>query len=151
MTLMGVHWGKGGYGGKPLRKGGFGGKPWFSSESFTGLRAAEWQPEPEASAALTLRLHLIAQPVDGGLRAALAVRDAERAQRHFDHAERAEDHRRIDVAHVRDTEGLAGEIADAVPQRHAAVLVTVGAEPLRVVAVHQHGRNGVAALTGLGN
>src|SRR4029079_13388435 len=27
-------------------KGGFGGKPWFSSESFTGLRAAEWQPEP---------------------------------------------------------------------------------------------------------
>jgi inosine/xanthosine triphosphate pyrophosphatase family protein len=34
------------------RKGGFGGKPWFSSESFTGLRAAEWQPEPKASAAL---------------------------------------------------------------------------------------------------
>ena len=29
----------------------FGGKPWFSSESFTGLRAAEWQPEPKASAA----------------------------------------------------------------------------------------------------
>jgi 2-iminobutanoate/2-iminopropanoate deaminase len=28
------------------RKGGFGGKPWFSSEPFTGLRAAEWQPEP---------------------------------------------------------------------------------------------------------
>src|SRR6188768_3783706 len=33
------------------RKGGFGGKPWFSSESFTGLRAAEWQPEPKASGA----------------------------------------------------------------------------------------------------
>jgi hypothetical protein len=34
----------GGTEGKLLRKGGFGGKPWFSSESFTGLRAAEWQP-----------------------------------------------------------------------------------------------------------
>jgi hypothetical protein len=44
-----MSWGKGGYGGKP-RKGGFGGKPRFSSESFTGLRAAEWQPEPKASA-----------------------------------------------------------------------------------------------------
>ena len=35
-----------------MEERGFGGKPWFSSESFTGLRAAEWQPEPKASAAL---------------------------------------------------------------------------------------------------
>jgi hypothetical protein len=41
--IRGVDWGKGTEG-KLLRKGGFGGKPSFSSESFTGLRAAEWQP-----------------------------------------------------------------------------------------------------------
>ena len=34
----------------------------------------------------------------------LAVRDTERVQAHLDHAERAEDHRRVDMAHMGDAE-----------------------------------------------
>jgi hypothetical protein len=57
---------------------------------------------------LCLCLDLLAEPVDRGLRAALAVRDVQRGQGHFDDAEGAEDHWRIDVPHMSDAEGLAG-------------------------------------------
>src|SRR5512146_3505609 len=60
--------------------------------------------------------HLRPEPVHGGLDAAVAVRDAERLERHLDDAQRAEDHRRVDMAHMRDAERLAGEVADAVAE-----------------------------------
>ena len=50
-------------------------------------------------------------------------------------AQRAQDHRRVDVAHVGDAERLAGELADALAQHHAAFLVAVGAQRLGIVAV----------------
>src|SRR5215471_13326283 len=77
--------------------------------------------------ARSLRLDLCTQPVDGGLHAALAVRHAECCERHLDHAQGAEDHRRIDMAHMSDAERLARKLADAVAQHHAALLVAVSA------------------------
>src|ERR1700678_680400 len=70
-----------------------------------------------------LRLYLLRQPVDRSLGAAPAVRDAESAEAHFDHAQGAEDHRRVDMTHVGDADGFAGELTDPVPEHHAAFLV----------------------------
>src|SRR5215472_2694894 len=68
---------------------------------------------PGRVSAVDLRLHLLAEPVDRRLCTTAAVRDAQRRQRHLDHAERAKDHRRIDMPHMGNAEGLAGEFADA--------------------------------------
>ena len=59
----------------------------------------------------------------------------ERIEADLDHAKRAEDHRRVDVAHMGDAERLAGEIADADAQDHAAVLLAVALQRLGIVAV----------------
>jgi hypothetical protein len=59
-------------------------------------------------------LHLLAQPVDRRLGAALAVRDAKSIEPDLDHAKRAEHHRRVDMAHMSDANSLAGELADAL-------------------------------------
>ena len=53
------------------------------------------------------RLHTFTQPLDRRLGAALAVGNAERIEADFDDAEGAQDHRRIDVAHMGDAERLA--------------------------------------------
>jgi hypothetical protein len=58
------------------------------------------------------RAHAFAEPVDRGFGAAFAVGNIERVEADFDDAEGTEDHRRIDVAHVGDAEGLALQLAD---------------------------------------
>jgi hypothetical protein len=60
------------------------------------------------------------QPIDRRLDAALAVRDAERLERHLDDAEDAEERRRVDVAHMGDAERLAMQRSDADPENDAA-------------------------------
>ncbi len=51
--------------------------------------------------------HGLRQELHRRLRAAPAVRHVQRRERHLHNAERAEDHRRVDVAHVRDPKRLA--------------------------------------------
>src|SRR6185437_7927713 len=63
------------------------------------------------------------EPVDRGLGATLTMWDIERAEADLDHAERAQDHRRVDVAHMGDPERLALQLADADAKHHAAVLL----------------------------
>src|SRR3984957_13394642 len=111
------------------------------------------RPGEEAEAAETIPmdtasgLHLLAQPVDRRLGAALAVRDAQRLEPDFDHAQRAQYHRRVDMAHMGDANGLAGELADALAENDAAFLVAEGAQRLRIMAaVHQHRGDGVGTL-----
>src|SRR5437588_4063781 len=79
----------------------------------------------QCATATCSRAHALAEPFDRGLRAALAVRDAERAEPDFDDAERAEHHRGIDVAHVGDAERLAGQVADADAEHDAALFVAI--------------------------
>src|ERR1700691_1465847 len=78
---------------------------------------------------------VFAEPLDRGLEAALAVRDIERVEADFDDAERAQDHRRVDVAHMGDEERLACEFADPDAQHHAAFLLAIALQRHRIVAV----------------
>ena len=113
----------------------------------------EWLHEsspPGTSWRLQAR-HTFAEPLDRGLGAALAVRDIERIEADFDDAERAQDHRRVDVAHMGDPERLAGEFADPDAEHHAAFLLAVALQRSRIVAVHHHRRDRVGALAGLGD
>src|SRR5262249_30937522 len=90
-----------------------------------------------------------AEPFDRGLRAALAVRYSQRFERDFDGAERAQDHRRIDVPHMRDAKRLARELAEADAEHDTAFLVAVVDQPARIgPAVHDDGRYGIRALLG---
>src|SRR5882757_3407720 len=92
-------------------------------------------------------LHLFSQPVDRRLGAALAVRDAKSIEADLDHAQGAEHHRRVDMAHMGDADRLAGELADALAEDNAAFLVAVSAQRLRIVAaVHQHRGDRVGTL-----
>src|SRR5260370_23702207 len=74
--------------------------------------------------------HLFSQPVDRRLGAALAVRDTESVEADLDHAQGAEHHRRVDMAHMGDADGLARELANALTEDNAAFLVAVGAQRL---------------------
>src|SRR6516165_6420632 len=64
--------------------------------------------------------HTFSEIIDGRLDAASAVRDAERVEADFDDAQRAEDHRRVDVAHMGDPGRLACEFADPDAEHDAA-------------------------------
>src|ERR1700743_3362982 len=64
-----------------------------------------------------------AEPLTRGIDAAPAVRDLQRGERNLDDAERAEDHRRVDMAHMGYAERLAGEIADPGPHHQAAMVL----------------------------
>src|SRR4029453_13033291 len=87
------------------------------------------------------------EPFDRGLRAALAVRYPQRPERDFDGAERAQDHRGIDVPHMRDAKRLARQLAEADAEHDTALLVAVVDQPARIgPAVHDNGRHGVGAL-----
>ena len=85
--------------------------------------AGEAQAAGPYAADSALGLHLLAQPVDRRLGAALAVRDAKSLEPDLDHAQRAQHHRRVDMAHVGDANSLAGEFADALAEDDAAFLV----------------------------
>jgi hypothetical protein len=60
----------------------------------------------------TRRAKMLAERKDCRLRAAFAMGYAQRFERHLRGADCAENHRRVGVTHMRDPEGLAGEIAD---------------------------------------
>ena len=53
------------------------------------------------------------------------MRNAQRVEADLDDAEGAEHHWRVDVAHMRDPERLAGQRADAGAQHHAAFRFTI--------------------------
>src|SRR5437016_4629344 len=100
----------------------------------------------------TVRRHALCEELDRCLRAAAAMRNAERAKPHLDHAERAEDHRRIDVPHVRDAEALAFALPERAAKRDAAFLAAIVDERLCALAVSRdHRRDGIAALLRLGD
>src|SRR6185369_11772592 len=74
--------------------------------AFAGTTA--WGPADSR----VLHRHLLTQIRHRRLKPALAVRDLQRVEADLDHPERAEQHRRVDMAHMGDAEGLAGEVAD---------------------------------------
>src|ERR1700722_5547187 len=78
--------------------------------------------------------HAFAEPFDRGLEATLAVRDIERIEADFDDAERAQDHRGVDMPHMGDAERLACEFADPDAQHHAAFLLAIALQRHRIVA-----------------
>ena len=59
----------------------------------------------------------------------------ERVEADLDDAERAQNHRRVDVAHMGDAKCLAGEVADAGAEHHAAFFLAVALQRRRIVAV----------------
>src|SRR5262249_39672260 len=69
-----------------------------------------------------------------GLEAAASVREPQRAEGHLDRAEHAEDHRCVDVAHVRDPERAALQITDPATEDDATLLATIVAERARLAA-----------------
>src|SRR5438045_2088414 len=71
------------------------------------------------------RVHPLSEPLDRGLRAAFAVRNAQRIEPDFDDPKRADHHRGVDVAHVGDAECLAGQVADPDAEHDSALLVSV--------------------------
>src|SRR5436309_5865978 len=98
---------------------------------FAPLSACFFTPDisTKKSAAKSLGLasgaYTFAQPFDRGFGAPFAVGNLERIETDLDHAQRAEDHRRVDMAHMGDAERLAGQFADADAQHHAASLLAV--------------------------
>src|SRR5215813_4488045 len=101
---------------------------------------------------MALRLHVIAQPVDRGLNAALPVRDTERAEPGLDDPQRAEHHRRIDMAHMGDAKRLAVHRPEPAAKDHAAFAVAILAQGLGVEAVgHQHCGHSIGTLGGFNN
>src|SRR5258708_353337 len=93
-----------------------------------------------------LRTHILAEILDRGADTALAMRDIQRGEAGLDHAERAEDHRRVDVSHMGDAEGLVGEVADAEPEHDTAFVLAITPQRRRIGAVHQNRGDRVGAL-----
>src|ERR1700723_4421688 len=79
------------------------------------------------------RRNVGAEIADRGLDAAFAMGNAERLKRDLDDAQRAQHHRRVDVAHMGDPERLAGQLADSDAEHHAAFLLAVTLQLGRVV------------------
>ena len=75
---------------------------------------------PECSWSYTL-----AQPFDCSLNASFAVRNAQCIEPHLDDTERAQHHRSIDMAHVRDAESLALHFSKPRPEYNTAFSVAV--------------------------
>ena len=66
--------------------------------------------------------------------------DAECGEADLDHAERAEDHRCVDVAHVRDAKCAPGQLADPGAEHDAALVLAIGLQAGGIVAVaHANG------------
>src|SRR6202171_3777828 len=82
------------------------------------IRATRWLAMTVSSST-----HPFAEPLDRGLKAALAVRDLERVEADFDDAQGAQDHRGVDVSHMGDPERLARKFADPDPEHDAAFLL----------------------------
>src|SRR5258708_23726121 len=105
--------------------------------------------EPWIAMTASSRTHAFPQPLDRGLDAALAVRDIERVEADFDDAERAQDHRGVDVAHMGDPERLAVQFADPDAEHHAAFFLAEIMQRGRIVAAsHHHRGDGVGSLAG---
>src|SRR6185312_13934336 len=91
----------------------------------------------------------LAEPFDRGPGASRAVRDAERLQPDLDNAQRAQDHRRIDMTHMGDPKRLTDEFADAGSEHEPALLLAKALQRDRIVATrYRHRRDGVGALSG---
>src|SRR3954468_5247906 len=82
-----------------------------------------------------LRSDVLAEIFDRGSGSALAVRNLKRVEANLDDTERAQDHRRIDMAHMGDAERLAGEVADTGAEHHAAFFLAVALQRGRIGAV----------------
>src|SRR5882757_70721 len=80
------------------------------------------------------------EPLDRGLGSALAMGNAERLEAGFDHAERAQNHRRVDVAHMGDAERLPLQVADADAEHHAAFFLAITMQRNRIGAAGHHHR-----------
>ena len=77
--------------------------------------------------------------------AAGPVGNTERLQCHFDRRQRAKHHSGVAVAHVGDSEGLAGQIADAMPKCNAANVFRKTADGLGLIVGDQNrGHRGCA-------
>ena len=74
--------------------------------------------------------------------------NVQRIKPDLDDAERAQNHRRIHMAHMGDAKRLAGEVADPGAQHHAAFFLAVTLQRGRIEAVHRHRRHRVGALIG---
>lgn len=75
------------------------------------------------------------------------MRNAESPQRHLDDAERTEDHRRIDMTHVRDAEGFAVQPPEPPSKGDTAFEIAVIMQKTRVISVSQkHGCHRVGTL-----
>src|ERR1700709_2045447 len=83
------------------------------------------------------RSHAFAEICDRGPGSTPAMGNIERIEGDFDDAERAQHHRRVDVAHMGDPERLAGEIADPGTEYHAAFFLAVALQRRRIVALHR--------------
>ncbi len=92
--------------------------------------------------------HRLAEIVDSRLGAALAVGDAERNQADLDHRQGAEDHGRVDMAHMGDADRLALQIGDPAADHHAAFLVAILEQRLGV-ATPQYVGYRIGALGGI--
>ena len=100
-----------------------------------------------ANAFETSRPYTFSQPFDRGFSPALAVRDFERVEADLDDAQRAQNHRRVDVSHMGDPEGLALQFTDPDAKHHAAFLLAIIMQRGRIViASHHHGRDRVGPL-----
>ena len=91
----------------------------------------------------------VAQVGEGGLHAAGLVRHLGEAEGHLDAAQRAHQHQVVEVAEMADAEDLAGDLGQALAERHVEVLQRHLAEGVGVVALG-HDDRGERAGIGLG-
>src|SRR5262249_40442892 len=94
-----------------------------------------------------LLTNVFSEPVDCGLYAAHAVRYPQGVEANLDNAEYTQDHRRIDVSHVRDPKSLAGQFTDANAKHDTALVVAIVHQLARIsIAIHDNGRDCVGTL-----
>src|SRR5215469_3829595 len=99
-----------------------------------------------------LHTNIAAEPLDRGLATASLVRNLQRGQGNFDHTECSERHRRIDVPHMRNPEGAAGQIADPDTKHDPTFFIAIVKQLTRITAiVHENSRHCVGAFVRLDN
>src|SRR5256885_10432120 len=122
----------------------------FSSEVGTGSReenaSKKDQSTKNPAAKRPSGAYTFTKPLDRGFSSALAMGNAERVQPDLDHAKRAQDHRRVDMAHMGDAERLTLQLADADAEHHAALFLAIAMQRDGIVTVHDHGRDGVGTF-----
>ena len=79
------------------------------------------------------------------------MRDLQRIQRHLDDGERAQDHRRVDMAHMGDAEGLAVQFANPDAEHDTAFFLAIAMQWHRVITVRHDRGNRIGALGCFGN